>query len=70
MSIRDRLNKKLGDTNPIPGFEVMEWLRGVRDEHYRMSIENPVEYRRMQEEAGKRLQALAKRAGKRVISAS
>ena len=36
------------DLEPIEGFKVMEWLRGVRDERYRLYKSNPKEYfRRM-----------------------
>ena len=61
MSIKEELNKKLGDIKPIPGFRVMEWLRSVRDEHYRLSIEDPEAYKKMREAARARIEAMIKR---------
>ena len=31
MKLSKELREKLGDTDPIEGFHVMEWLRGVSD---------------------------------------
>ena len=44
MKLSERINKKFGTSEAIPGFKVMEWLRGVRDEHYRLYKSNPKEY--------------------------
>lgn len=66
-TISEELREKLGDTDPIEGFHVMEWLRGVRDANYELSIKEPEAYRIKREAARKRLQARikrAKRAGK------
>lgn len=56
----------LGNTKSIPGFKVMEWLRGVRDEHYRLSIEDPEAYRKMREEARKSLRKKQKAQAKKL----
>jgi hypothetical protein len=67
MKLSEELRKKLGDTEPIKGFHVMEWLRGVRDANYELSIKDPEGYRIKRETARKRLQARitrAKRASK------
>lgn len=52
----------------IPGFKVMEWLRGVRDEHYRLSVEEPEEYKNMIERASRSLEKRAKELGKEIIT--
>jgi hypothetical protein len=57
MKLSEELREKLGDTDPIEGFHVMEWLRGVRDANYELSIKDPEAYRIKREAAGKRLQA-------------
>ena len=54
----------------IPGFNVMEWLRGVRDEYYRLSIEDPETYKKESYEARKRLAARARKEGKEVVKAA
>jgi hypothetical protein len=67
MKLSEELREKLGDTDPIEGFHVMEWLRGVRDANYELSIKDPEAYRIKREAARKRLQARiarAKRAAK------
>ena len=51
----------------IPGFSVMEWLRGVRDEHYRLSIADPEAYRKMRERGRERVKEMARREGKEVV---
>ncbi len=43
----------------IPGFKVMKWLRGVREDNYKLSVENPQEYLRRRTEARKRMQCYA-----------
>jgi hypothetical protein len=53
MKLSDILKEKLGDTEPIKGFHVMEWLRGVRDANYELSIKDPEAYRRKREAARK-----------------
>lgn len=53
---------------PIPGFRVMEWLRGVRDADYELSILNPEAYRKEDEKARRRLIARARREGKKVMT--
>jgi len=52
----------------IPGFKVMEWLRGVRDEHYRLSVEEPEEYKNMIERASRSLEKEAKESGREIIT--
>lgn len=64
------LSKKLRDKPPIPGFKVMEWLRGVRDADHELSIRDPKAYQKRKEEARERLIEKARKAGKRVISPS
>ena len=65
MNLNEELSKLLGNTEPIKGFKVMEWLRGVRDANYELSIKDPEEYRRKEEEARKRLDLLDRRARRR-----
>ena len=38
------LFEELNKIEPIPGFKVMEWLRKVREEDYKMQQEHPKEY--------------------------
>ena len=49
------------------GFKVMEWLRGVRDEHYRLSVEDPEAYKKIREEARESLRKKAKRTGEKIV---
>ena len=49
------------------GFKVMEWLRGVRDEHYRLSLEDPEAYKKMRREARESLRKKAKRTGRKIV---
>ena len=65
MSLREELNKKLGDTKPIEGFRVMEWLRGVRDANYELSIKDPEAYRKEEEEACARIDDMIRRQKQR-----
>lgn len=67
MRLSERIDKKFGTSEAIPGFEVMEWLRGVRDEHYRLSIEDPEAYKKMEEEARRSLEEKARRTGRKII---
>ena len=67
MKLSERIAKKFGTSKPIPGFKVMEWLRGVRDEHYRLSKEDPEAYKKMREEARKSLREKARKAGRKVV---
>ena len=55
---------------PIPGFKVMEWLRRVRDEHYRLSVEDPEAYKKMRERGRRKLREMARKEGKEVIGSS
>jgi hypothetical protein len=61
-TISEELREKLGDTEPIKGFHVMEWLRGVRDANYELSIKDPKEYRRREEKSKERIRILNQRA--------
>ena len=65
MKLSERINKKFGTSDAIPGFKVMEWLRGVRDEHYRLSIEDPEAYKKMREEARRGIDIKIKEQKKR-----
>ncbi|MEN0016149.1 MAG: hypothetical protein AAF706_00830 [Bacteroidota bacterium] len=47
--IEEYLQSKHVDTRPIEGFRVMEWLRGVRDANYALSINDPTAYKRKRE---------------------
>ena len=38
------MKKEKLNLEPIEGFKVMEWLRGVREADYRLYKENPQEY--------------------------
>lgn len=62
MKLSEKLREKLGDTEPIKGFHVMEWLRGVRDTNYELSIKDPEAYRRKREVARRRIELLERRA--------
>ena len=55
MKLSERINKKLGTSEAIPGFKVIEWLRGVRDANYELSIKDPEAYQRKREEARRRI---------------
>ncbi len=58
-------NGILKNREPIEGFHVMEWLRGVRDANYELSIKDPERYRR-EEEASKRRAYLLNRRDKKI----
>jgi len=58
------LNEILKTRQAIEGFHVMEWLRGVRDANYELSIKDPEKYHR-EEEASKRRAYLLNRRAKR-----
>jgi len=60
------IREEFGTSDAIPGFKVMEWLRGVRDEHYRLSIEDPEAYKKMREEARKSLRKKQKAQAKKL----
>ena len=62
MKLSEKLKEKLGDTEPIKGFHVMEWLRGVRDANYELSIKDPEAYRRKREVARRKIELLERRA--------
>jgi hypothetical protein len=66
MKLREKLREKLGDTEPIKGFHVMEWLRGVRDANYELSIRDPEEYRRREEKSKKHVELLERRAKRKL----
>ena len=56
------IREELGHTKKsIPGFRVMEWLRGVRDANYELFIKDPEAYRRKEKEASARIDAMRKR---------
>ncbi|MEL6607101.1 MAG: hypothetical protein AAFP88_02515 [Bacteroidota bacterium] len=61
------LSKRLESKPPIPGFHVMEWLRGVRDTNYKLSIKDPEARRRQKQEARKRLEEKAQKTGRKII---
>ena len=60
-----RISERLEHKEPIKGFRVMEWLRGVRDANYELSIKDPEEYRRREEKAKRRIDLLERRAKRR-----
>lgn len=51
----------------IKGFNVMEWLRGVRDANYELSIKDPKEYHRREEKSKKRIELLERRAKRKGV---
>ena len=55
------ISEILENIKPIEGFHVMEWLRGVRDANYELSIKDPEEYRRREEKSKKRIEFLNRR---------
>lgn len=59
------LNEILENKQAIEGFHVMEWLRGVRDANYELSIKDPERYRREEEASKRRAHLLNRRAEKR-----
>ena len=65
MKLSEKLREKLGDTEPIKGFHVMEWLRGVRDANYELSIKDPEAYRRKRELARRKIELLQRRPKKK-----
>ena len=65
MKLSEKLSKKLGNTEPIKGFKVMEWLRGVRDANYELSIKDPEAYRRKKETARRRIGILIREQRRR-----
>ena len=65
MKLSEKLSKKLGNTEPIKGFKVMEWLRGVRDANYELSIKDPEAYRRKKETARRRIDILIREERRR-----
>ena len=66
MNVREELNRRLGDTKPIPGFRVMEWLRGVRDAEYELSIKDPKAYQKKVEAARRKVDIMIKEQEQRV----
>jgi len=64
MKLNEKLKEKLGDTEPIKGFHVMEWLRGIRDTNYELSIKDPEAYHRKREETRKRIELSERRTKK------
>jgi hypothetical protein len=62
------ISEILENIKPIKGFHVMEWLRGVRDANYELSIKDPEEYRRREEQSKKRIQLLERRAKRKGVS--
>ena len=67
MRFIEKINKEFGTSEAIPGFKVMEWLRGVRDEHYRLSVQDPEAYQKIREEAKESLRKKAKRTGRKIV---
>lgn len=58
MNLHEKLRKLLGNIESIKGFKVMEWLRGVRDANYELSIKDPEAYRRKRRAARRRIDIL------------
>lgn len=67
MSTLSKRLEKLESRPAIPGFHVMEWLRGVRDANYELSIKDPKARKRQKEEAKRRLEENARKTGRRII---
>ena len=63
-----KISSGFDELEAIPGFKVMEWLRGVRDEHYRLSVEEPDKYKDMIERASRSLEERARKSGKEIIT--
>ena len=59
------IKEELGHTKAIPGFRVMEWLRGVRDANYELFINDPEAYYREEKEARDRIAAMRKKQEER-----
>lgn len=59
MTVREVSNKemRITDIEPIKGFRVMEWLRGVRDANYELFVNDPEAYQKKLEEASVRMYA-------------
>ena len=62
MKLSEKLSKKLGNTEPIKGFKVMEWLRGVRDANHELSIKDPEAYQKKRDAARRRIDIARKKA--------
>ena len=62
MNLNEELSKLLGNTEPIQGFKVMEWLRGVRDANYELSIKDPEAYQKKRDAARRRIDIARKKA--------
>jgi len=67
MSILNKRLEKLESRPAIPGFHVMEWLRGVRDANYELSIKDPEARKKQKAEARRRLEEKAQKTGRKVI---
>lgn len=50
---------------PIEGFKVMDWLRGVRKEYHELYMTDPEEYNRKIKKAGERAKARINKALKK-----
>lgn len=59
------IREALGNTKPIPGFRVMEWLRGVRDADYELFIKDREAYYKKDKEASDRIAAMRKKQQER-----
>ena len=57
--------EKLEDIQPIKGFKVMEWLRGVRDANYELSLKDPEAYQKKLDAARRRIDSLKREAEQR-----
>ena len=58
------ISEILENIKPIKGFHVMEWLRGVRDANYELSVKDPEAYRRKREATRKRIELSERRTKK------
>ena len=65
MSVRKEPNRRLEDREAIPGFHVMEWLRGVRDAEYELSVKDPKAYRKKVKETRRKVDIMIKEQKKR-----
>lgn len=65
MSIKKEPKRRLEDMKAIPGFHVMEWLRGVRDAEYELSVKDPKAYREKVKETRRKVDIMIREQKKR-----
>lgn len=65
MSIKKEPKERLETMKAIPGFHVMEWLRGVRDAEYELSVKNPKAYKEKLKETRRKVDIMIKEQKRR-----